>query len=187
MKKFSNIIGFDDAPFLPDHTGPVKVIGAVFAGMRLDGVLMGEVQKDGDDAASALTKLVSESKFAEHVQLIMLQGIALAGFNVVDVFALHRELALPVLIVSRHQPDCEGVKRALFEQVEGGQEKWEIIEMLGEMEAAGNIFVQRVGLEFEEASEVVTRFAIHGNIPEPIRTAHLIAGALELGQSHGNP
>lgn len=33
--------------------------------------------------------LIDGSRFTEHIQLIMLQGVAFAGFNVVDVFALH--------------------------------------------------------------------------------------------------
>jgi endonuclease V-like protein UPF0215 family len=32
---------------------------------------------------------------------------------------------------------------------------------------------------------VVERFALHSHIPEPLRTAHLIAGAIAEGQSRG--
>ena len=78
-KRLSNIIGFDDSPFPHGHRGSVKVVGALFADMRFDGVLIGEVQADGSDAARQLSKLVAESKFAPHTQLIKLQGIALGG------------------------------------------------------------------------------------------------------------
>ena len=36
---WSHVVGFDDAPFLPDQWGSVLVVGAVYAGERLDGVL----------------------------------------------------------------------------------------------------------------------------------------------------
>ena len=186
-KRYSNIIGFDDAPFSPDHKGKVWVVGAVFASLRFDGVLIGEIEKDGSDSAATLTKMVSESKFAEHAQLIMLQGIAFGGFNVIDVFHLHEKLNLPVLVVSRRSPDMDAIRKALTTQISDGEKKWEIINRLGPMEALGKVFVQRVGITLEEAEAVIERFAIHSHIPEPIRVAHLIAGALVDGVSRGNP
>jgi endonuclease V-like protein UPF0215 family len=184
-RRFSNIIGIDDAPFRQNHVGGVKVVGAVYAGLRFDGILIGEVEKDGFDAAEQLVEIVGESKFFEHAQLLMLQGISLGGFNVVDVFALHESLELPVLVVSRREPDLRAIKQALFDQVSDGREKWAVIEKLGPMEAVGDVYVQRVGLSLEEAEDVVSRFAVHGHIPEPIRAAHLIAGALVDGESRG--
>jgi endonuclease V-like protein UPF0215 family len=186
-KRYSNIIGFDDAPFPKDHTGKVKVVGAVFADQRFDGVLIGEVEKDGFDSAEVLARLVGDSKFAEHAQLVMLQGIALGGFNVVDVFALFKSLGLPVLVVTRREPDMDAVRQALLDQVPQGKQKWAVIEKLGPMEAVGDIYVQRVGLSLEEAADVVDRFSPNSHIPEPIRTAHLIGGALVSGVSRGDP
>lgn len=185
FRRFSNVIGFDDTPFQHDYIGKVKVVGTVYAGLRFDGILIGEVEKDGFNAAAQLVKMVGESKFSEHAQLLMLQGISLAGFNVVDVFALHEDLGLPVLVIARREPDLDAVKQALLEQVADGQEKWAVIARLGPMEAVGGVFVQRMGLTLEEAEDVVSRFAVHGHIPEPIRTAHLIAGALHDGESRG--
>ncbi len=183
----SNIIGFDDAPFTPDYIGPVPVVGAIFTGLKLTGVVIGTVEKDGADAAQQLARLVAESRFAEHVQLVMLQGIALAGFNVVDVFDLHEMLGLPVLVVSRKLPDLAAVRQALLTQIPGGEQKWALIEQLGPLEPAGHVFVQRVGLSLEQARGVVERFAVHSHLPEPLRTAHLIAGAVANGQSRGRP
>ncbi len=184
---FSNVIGFDDAPFARDYRGPVKIVGAVYAGARLDGVLIGEVHKDGSDATEVLTELLVSSRFAGHVRLVMLQGIAVAGFNVVDVVALGRNTGLPVLVVARRQPDMNAVRNALLAEIPAGKEKWHLIEQLGEMEPVGDIYVQRFNLTREQALSVVNRFSVHSHIPEPIRTAHLIAGALVNGESRGAP
>jgi endonuclease V-like protein UPF0215 family len=187
QKPLSNVIGFDDAPFHRDYHGRINVVGAVYAGVRFDGVLIGEVEKDGADAAVALAALVSRSKFAEHAQLIMLQGITLGGFNVVDVFHLQEALSLPVLAVTRKLPDMAAVHQALTRHICDGEAKWAIIEKLGPMEPAGDVYVQRVGLSLDQAISVTKRFSLHSRIPEPLRTAHLIAGALACGQSRGNP
>jgi hypothetical protein len=185
VKRFSNIIGFDDAPFTPDYTGPVQVVGAIFTGLKLTGVLMGEVEKDGADATEMLASLVAESRFAEHLQLVMLDGIALAGFNVVDVPALHQRLGLPVLVVMRKFPDRVAIQQALRKHVPDGAGKWALIDTLPPPEPAGQVYVQPVGLSLVEARAVVERFAIHGHLPEPLRIAHLIAGAVGRGHSRG--
>lgn len=47
------------------------------------------------------------------LQLILIQGIALAGFNVVDIEALRRSTGLPVLAISRRAPRFARVRSAL--------------------------------------------------------------------------
>ncbi len=178
-------MGFDDAPFLRYHRGDVPVIGAVYAGLRLEGILAGRVRRDGSNATERLAQLIQGSKFERQLQLVMLQGIALAGFNVVDIEALHRVVELPVLVVVRKQPRLEKVRRALLSRVRSGGRKWRLIERLGPVEWVAGVFVQRVGMSLEEAAEVIRRLAVHSHIPEPLRTAHLIAGGIALGQSRG--
>jgi endonuclease V-like protein UPF0215 family len=183
--RMSNVIGFDDAPFTPEYTGPVKVVGTVYARQRLTGILIGDVLKDGDDAAEALGRLIAGSKFAGNLHLVMLQGIALGGFNVVDVFDLHAQLGLPILVVSRRAPDMDAIRDALLTQIPNGAQKWAIIERLGPMEPLRHIYVQRVGLTLSQADAVLKQFTVEGHIPEPLRAAHLIAGALVDGESRG--
>jgi len=187
IRRFSNVIGFDDAPFPRGHCGPVKIVGAVFAQHRLDGVLVGEIEKDGDDATRRLTHLVSRSKFYQHARLLMLQGITMGGFNVVDILGLHRQLDLPVLVVARRKPNWEAIRRALVQHLPGGHEKWDLIEAAGVMEPVGDVFIQRVGLTRTQAITTVDQWSIHSRIPEPLRCAHLIAGAIATGQSRNRP
>ena len=183
-KRLSNVAGFDDAPFERNSKGDVKIVGTVYAGLRFDGVLIGSVEKDGFDAASRLIELVGNSKFAQHIQMIMLQGIAFAGFNVIDVFEIHKQLNIPVLVVARRLPDMDAIYKALFAgHIPRETAKRELINRLGPMEPVKNIFVQRLGLSVKQAAKVVEKFTIYGNIPEPLRTAHLIAGALSNNQS----
>ncbi len=187
VNSFSNVIGFDDCPFHRSYKGEVRIVGAVYANVRFDGVLSGHILRDGSDAAKNIAKLVAESKFMEHARLIMLQGVTLGGFNVVDVHDLSNSLQLPVLVVARYKPDMAAVKQALLKNVDDGVQKWKLIEKLGPMEPAGNVFVQRVGLTLEQAKQTISKFAIHSHIPEPLRAAHIIAGGLATGQSRGRP
>lgn len=183
--RFSNVIGFDDAPFSKHTRGNVLIVGAIFSDHRLVGVLSGHVQRDGTNATSVISRLISESSFADQIQAVMLQGIALAGFNVIDIHELHRQLGIPILAIARKQPNMEKIRSALASKVRGGKRKWALIEQAGSMEPVAGVFVQKAGLDLKEAEDIVRRFAVNGNIPEPIRVAHLIAGGIVRGESRG--
>lgn len=182
-KSISHVIGFDDAPFERSHRGDVLVVGAVYAGTRLEGVLSGKVRRDGVNSTRALIELVARSRFRAHAQAILLQGIAFAGFNVVDLHKLHAALMIPVIVVARRQPDFAAIRRALLHRVPGGRRKWALIERLGPMEPAAGVYVQRAGISLEKTTALMQRLAVNGLLPEPLRTAHLIAGGVTVGES----
>jgi len=183
VSEFSHVVGFDDAPFSPDHRGDVLVVGAVFCQLRLEGVLSGKVRRDGANATRVLASMVATSRFAPQLQAVLLQGIAMAGFNVIDIVALQQSLGIPVIAVARRQPDRVAIRRALLTQVRGGRHKWALLERLGPMEAVAGVFVQRAGITLAETETLLKRLAINSTLPEPLRTAHLIAGGIVDGES----
>lgn len=206
-----NVIGFDDGPFAREHRGRILLVGAVCAGTRLDGLVSGHVQRDGADATRRMIELILGSQFEATVRAVMLQGIAVGGFNVVDVHELSGALRVPVLVVMRRQPDLEAMRRALFSdvptmrpRVRGAARKWRLVERAGPVELVGGagraagralptgvrsegsrLWVQRVGLSVEAARALVDDTTLHGRMPEPIRVAHLIAGGISTGRSRG--
>lgn len=184
-RSYSHVVGFDDAPFAPEHRGDVMIVGAVYAGLRLEGVLRGRVRRDGANATRVIVDLLGRSRFG--IQLVLTQGIAFAGFNVVDLDALHRALGIPAIAVVRKRPDMARVRDALLTRVRGGARKWPLIERLGPVEPLRGVYVQRVGIDVGAADAVLGRLALSGNLPEPLRTAHLIAGGITLGESRHRP
>lgn len=183
--RLSHVIGVDDAPFAREHRGDVPVVGAVFAGLRLEGVLSTRVRRDGRNATTAIAAMIRGSRFYAHAQVILLQGIAVAGFNVIDLAALHEALALPIVVVARRRPNLEAIREALLTHVPGGRRKWALIERAGPMEPVGGIYVQRAGISLEDTGALLAQLSVHGRLPEPLRAAHLIAGGLTTGESHG--
>lgn len=184
-KVLSNVIGFDDGPFDKERHGDVRLVGAVCARTRLDGVVSGRVRRDGVNSTSRMIELIERSQFRGHIRAVLLQGVAVAGFNVVDVHALHAALAVPVLVLMRRRPRLQLIRDALFEHTAGAARKWSLIERAGEVEPLGALFCQRVGLDQRDASELVAATTLHGNLPEPLRLAHLIAGGVTTGTSRG--
>ena len=183
-KPITNVVGFDDAPFAHEHYGDVRVVGAVCSRTRLDGVLSGKVRRDGVNATDELIRLVG-GKFREHVRAVLLQGIALAGFNVVDINRLSQALDVPVVVAVRKHPRLHLVEEALRERTRGGKRKWKLIQAAGALEQIGPMWIQRVGLSRPDAAALLRATTLHGNLPEPLRLAHLIAGGVTTGQSRG--
>ncbi len=182
-RRLSHVVGFDDAPFERSHRGDVLVVGAVFAGDRLDGVISTKVRRDGANAAQRLIDCLTGSKYFDQLQAILLQGIAFAGFNVVDLQRLHEATGLPVLVVARHRPDLQAIRKALLEQVPGGARKWRLIEAAGPMEPMAGLYVQRCGITPENAARLLAGLQQNSQLPEPLRVAHMIAGGVTTGES----
>jgi endonuclease V-like protein UPF0215 family len=201
-----NVIGFDDGPFARGHRGRVLLVGAVCAGTRLDGIVSGRVMRDGTDSTPRMIELIRASQFREQVRGVLLQGIAVGGFNVVDVHRLAEALEVPVLVVMRRPPDLAAMERALFSrdhpvrpQVRGARRKWQLIQAAGEIERLDirstppsglnrvphRLWVQRVGLSIEMARRLVAATTLHGQVPEALRLAHIVAGGIAEGRSRG--
>lgn len=184
-RRLSHVVAFDDAPFERGHRGDVLVVGAVFAGTRLDGVLSGKLRRDGSNATRVIEGIVRRSRFFPQIHAVLLQGITFAGFNVVDLPGLHAALGVPVIVVMRHRPDFDAIRSALLDHVRGGARKWRLVEAAGPVEAVGALFVQRAGIAAEEAAALLRGLQQHSMVPEPLRVAHLVAGGVIRGESRG--
>ena len=184
-RRLSNVIGVDDGPFDRAHRGDVPLLGAVYASGRLDGVLTSKVRRDGANATERVAAMIAGSPFDPHIRAVLLGGIAFAGFNVVDLAGLHARLGRPVLAVARRAPNLKAIERALCTRVPGGARKWRLIQQAGAMEPVEGVWVQRAGLTLSEAAQLLRRHRQHGKLPEPLRVAHLLAGAWVTGVSHG--
>jgi len=187
IKKEIRILGIDDCPFDKFNDSKCKVIGVVFRGAAfLDGLISFDVTVDGSDATDKISKAVKKSRHYGQLGIIMIDGIALAGFNVINIEKLSKRLGLPVIVVTRKKPDIKKIKRILSRL---SMEKVKLIEEAGQpvaYESIGKkIYFQYAGISEEVAKEILDMTCIHGLIPEPIRIAHIIASGITLGESHG--
>ena len=185
IKPEIRILAIDDSPLINDK---VTIIGAFFrGGEQLDGVLRGEITKDGMDATDIIIRMIKGSKYYTQTRVIMLDGVTYAGFNAVDINLLYKETCLPVVIFMRSCPDFEKIRLAL-EHLPLTEKRWEIIQragMIHKIEQENPVFFQVCGLDTESAVEIIRITSTHSNIPEPLRVAHLIATGVVLGESTG--
>lgn len=182
IKEGVRILGIDDGPFDRRKKGTVLVAAAVYRGELFDGLLTTRIRRDGWNATSSLARMIRGSKFWAQLHAVMLDGIALGGFNVVDIQALSDAIGLPVLAVCRKRPDLRAVRSAVA-RLPNSSKRWAFIEKAGPLYRAGNVWCQVAGTTPEWAQAIIEKSATRSHIPEPLRAAHLIAGGLILGQS----
>ncbi len=191
IKPEIRILGVDDGPFTPDHSGKVPLVGAVFRGGKwLDGVMVTSVEKDGLDATERLIDMVGSSRHLGQLRILMTDGITFAGFNVLDAKRVFRETSLPVISISRRPPDMADIKKAVKHLPEW-RERWEVIKAAGKIYPVKTkiheapVYMQPVGMSKEDAEAVVRLSSTRSLVPEPLRVAHLIATAVVRGESYG--
>ena len=185
IKPEIRILAIDDSPLINNK---VTIIGAFFrGGEQLDGVLRGEITKDGMDATDNIISLIKGSKYYTQARVIMLDGVTYAGFNPVDIRRIFNETGLPVIVFMRSHPDFGKIRLALG-HLPDTEKRWEIIQgagMVHKIEQGNPVFFQVCGLDAESAVEIIRTTSTHSNIPEPLRVAHLIATGVVLGESTG--
>lgn len=188
IKDEVRILGLDDGPFRRTDRD-VLVVGTVFRGGRwVDGIMSTRVLVDGLDSTGRIAELVLSCRFKD-LRIIMLDGLAFGGFNLVDIHRLSEETQLPVIAVVRDMPDFKEIKNALKNLPESDY-RWSLIEKAGkpikvETKPGKFIHIQYAGIIEEQAVEIVKLSATRSMLPEPIRVAHLIARGVTTGESKG--
>ena len=188
MKRQIRILGIDDSPFTFNDKY-CTVIGAVMRGGEyLECVLSGRVAIDGNEATSICKEMIQNTKHRQQLKVVMLDGVALGGFNIVDITELYESTNLPIITITRDKPDFDKIKTALQKNFNDWEERWKTLKE-GEMYTIKTrhnpIYVKCVGITIEDAKEIINLSTIRGVIPEPIRVAHVIASGITRGESYG--
>jgi len=190
IKEEIRILGVDDGPFTKKDK-EVIVIGVIFRGGEfIDGLLRTYVSVDGLDATEKLSEMINSSRHKQQLKVIMLDGITLGGFNIIDIKKLYSETKIPVIVINRKIPDLKSIKTALEKNFEDFEKRWKMILNAGKIKELKlekfSIYYQNLGLEDEETEEIILISTKHAQIPEPLRVAHLIATGIVKGESEGH-
>lgn len=171
------VVGFDDGP--GGHRVPLA--GVVCSETRMEGLVWSHLTRDGLDATEAILGSLRDGKFGPQLHAVLTDGLTMGGLNVLDLARLHDELGIPCIAVMRRMPDLErfhaalatvddGTRRARIEAA-GPLHRWE-----------GGVF-QVVGAPAPVVARVLPRLVEVGRVPECLRLAHLITGAVVTGES----
>jgi len=175
------VIGIDDTPFsVADER--VNVAGVVCARTRFEGMLWTNIARDGWDATSALVEVLKRSKFLAQLHLLLRDGVAMGGFNVVDLEALAQQLDLPCVTVMRKLPNLDAM-RAAMDNLPDADRRWERLLRAGPIHCHPPYYFQVVGEAPQLMLAALKVLTDRGNVPEALRLAHLIGAAVQQGES----
>lgn len=188
MKSQIRLLGIDDSPFsFTDKYG--MVVGVVMRGGEyLESVLRRNIIIDGDDATFVCKDIISKTRHRKQLKSMLLDGIALGGFNVVDIDNVFKSTKLPVITITRDKPDFKKIKVALKKNFDDWKHRLGLMKngKIHKVETKHNpIYVKCAGIDIGEAKEIINISTIRGVVPEPIRVAHLIASGITRGESYG--
>ncbi|NOZ80391.1 MAG: DUF99 family protein [DPANN group archaeon] len=184
IKKEVRVMGIDDAPFTKGSRRDTMILGTIFRGGQfMDGIVSTKARVDGNNATKKIIEMVNRTKFKPQLQALILDGIAVGGFNVIDVERLNKTTGIGVIVVMRNYPDFKKIHRALRKLKM--EKKIGLLEKAGEVRREGKIHFQVKGMHPDTARLILRTVTTRAYVPEPIRVAHLICSGVVDGESRG--
>jgi endonuclease V-like protein UPF0215 family len=181
------VLGVDDGPVLkhvPGATTPI--VGVMMEGPDLvEAVAVTRFAVDGADATDFLAGWIASLRFRPSLQAVVFGGITIAGLGIVDIRALSERLALPVISVNRRRPSNPPLNAAL--RAAGLAERIATLEAAPPSRPSAGLFASAAGASRSEIDALLAAVIGKSGLPEPLRVAHLVARALEAGESRGKP
>ncbi len=188
MKNQVRILGIDDSPFKFGDEDSLVIGALVRTPNYLEAVMRTRAEVDGTDSTDRLIELIQGSRYKDQIKAVMIDGIALAGFNVIDLERLHESISVPVLTITRDRPDFKEIESALKKHFADWKDRLGLMTRLDlkQIRTEHNpLFACGIGLEWPEFEELARLATVKGALPEPLRIAHLISSALVSGESKG--
>lgn len=182
LRRVIRVVGFDDAPFKRRKGGYAPLTGIICADTRFEGMVWGKIRQDGWNATDTICRLLIGRKFLPQLHVVLLDGIAFGGFNIVDLPQLSERLSLPCVTVMRRLPDMSAVELAI-RRLSKPEQRLQLLQRAGAIHAFPPYFFQVCGESPEVIAAVLQRLTNCGNVPEALRLAHLIGAAVIKGES----
>jgi endonuclease V-like protein UPF0215 family len=175
------VVGVDDGAFeRGDRYAPVAAVVLTLP-EHVETVRTGRVRVDGTDGTRRVIALVRSLGPLEGIRAVLVDGAVVGGFNVLDLDALHRQLGVPVVAVTRRPPEFPRIRAALRKWFPRSAEvRWSLLRAhrLFRVPTGGQpILAAAVGCSRTDAALLVRRSTVRGHWPEPLRLAHLVASA----------
>lgn len=154
---------------------------------HVDAILTGRIEVDGVDSIDAVISFLN-SGYGKAANIVLTNGVTFGGFNILDPAELYTRSKVPVVSVTRKEPDLVSMISAI-EQHGGAMAKINLLKKLDPrrllLPGGGFLYSNIAGIEAAEAEKVVGRSIFRGKIPEAIRIAHMVGSVLKKGKTHG--
>jgi uncharacterized protein len=144
----------------------------------IDGFIFGQCTVGGDDATDSILEMYSRLE-RDDINFIMISGLIIAMYNIIDIVRIWKETGLPVIDVTYRESN--GIEDAIRRHFPNSyQLKVEQYLKLGKryqmtLHTGHNIYLRTEGCSQKEAKKLLDELSLQGAIPEPLRVAQLLA------------
>jgi len=159
-------------------------------GVGVTGLAFLPVTVDGLDGTSAAVFMARHLAYPRGVDLVLLDSLTLAGFNVVSPASLHEATGAPVAVVYTYKPSLERLARGL----EAARLPYASVRLrvLSLVERARRVETPRGPLYLVEwppgadTLPAIVKSQVYDRRPAPLRAAHYISSALSRLLTEGS-
>ena len=144
----------------------------------IDGIALSNTTLKGNDSTENILRMFRSLKRSD-INCIMLDGLIISMYNIIDGKLIQIETGLPVIAITfedsagletnilHHFPDNPELKLVQYAKL-GKRDR--VLLKTGKF-----LFIRYWGLTLEHAITILNSFTLQGSIPEPIRIAKLVA------------
>jgi endonuclease V-like protein UPF0215 family len=147
----------------------------------IDGFVFGSATLEGNDATDQILHMYEElSRF--DISYLILSGLIISMYNIVDVKKLHDSLQIPIIGITYNESDgIEGAIKHHFPK--SFESKINEYKKLGKREritlhTSYDLFVRYEGCTIYEVKQLLNELTLQGSVPEPLRVSQLLANSL---------
>ncbi|MGC9103354.1 MAG: DUF99 family protein [Candidatus Methanodesulfokora sp.] len=169
------VLAVDDAPFRKGVDKLTFIVCLLFRDLILEKAIKTKIEVDGSDAEERIVEVVDSLK--GEVNILMLHGTTMGGFNMIDLSSLHKKIGIPIVSFLDRAPRDELVVHALRS---AGKEN-KIEDFLRQPKYTpfrtryGVIYCLFEGIDEREVENIVERYCIESKFPEQLRIANIVA------------
>jgi endonuclease V-like protein UPF0215 family len=151
------------------------------ADMVLDGFTFAKATVGGMDATQKVIQMYKALE-RDDVNVLLLNGCVISWYNVIDLNLVAQEVGLPQVCVTYDV--SEGLEKYFEENFPGDwRERLEVYRRNGprkplKLPTGSTIYVRFLNVGEEDALRMLSKFTLHGGMPEPLRIARLLARSL---------
>lgn len=184
MKSGARYIAITSGPIGKRKGGKTILVGIIFRESYIEGLLSSTIQIDGTDSTKQIIAMIKSSRFNDQVRIILLNGIALAGLNIVNPKALEKRLDVKIVLLNRRRQNAKELINALkeFSRVTktGIEQKSVVVQEHSKVKIrkVGDFFIQSDLDEHYLKSFVDKGFGA-------LRISHIVASGISSGESKG--
>ncbi|MGD0729154.1 MAG: DUF99 family protein [Candidatus Micrarchaeaceae archaeon] len=181
------------ARFIAIASGPISkklknnktiLVGIIFRENYIEGLLSTRISVDGTDSTNQIIGMINKSRFKDQIRILLFNGIALAGLNIINPNFLEKKLKMKIILLNKRRQNAKELVNALneFSRIHK-KDASERIKIVKNYSSVKILKVRHLFFQSKLESHYLKNFS--DNAFEALRIAHIVASGISSGESKG--